>query len=145
MFGRSKDELELEKLQLEAEIALGKLEANDTAKEVASKAIGKHGLLYLTILVGIGVVSSMFLPIAALAPVIGLISIAATALIAMMSGITGTLEKESNPLADALQESLAQNKELMSQLVGKDDSMEVEVNDGIVNISKGKNTTKVSK
>jgi len=40
---------------------LSKLEANSTAKEVAGKAIGKNGLVYITIIVVIGVAASLFL------------------------------------------------------------------------------------
>ena len=52
-------ELKLFKAQAQAE--LNRLEADSTAKEVAGKAIGKHGLAYITAIVVIGVVSSLFL------------------------------------------------------------------------------------
>jgi len=38
-----------------------RMEAATPAKEVAGKAIGKHGLFYITLIVVIGVVSSLFL------------------------------------------------------------------------------------
>jgi hypothetical protein len=47
------DELSMFKAQARAE--LNRLEADSSAKEVAGKAIGKHGLFYITLIVVIGV------------------------------------------------------------------------------------------
>ena len=52
-------ELKLFKAQAQAE--LNRLEADSTAKEVAGKAIGKHGLAYITAIVVIGVGASIVL------------------------------------------------------------------------------------
>ena len=146
MFGKSKEELDIEKLSIEATIRLNEMEANDTAKSVASKFLGKNAIFVIATLVIITVIASMYLNAGALTAVVGLISAVVMALIGMLQGITGTADRpEANPLADALQEALAQNRELMTQLTSKDDSMEVEVNDGVVNISKGNSTTKVTK
>jgi len=43
------DDIQLLKVQIKAE--LQRLEANSSAKDVAGKAIGKHGLAYITIIV----------------------------------------------------------------------------------------------
>ena len=53
------DDLSMFKAQAQAE--LNRLEAQSTAKEVAGKAIGKHGLAYITAIVVIGVAASLFL------------------------------------------------------------------------------------
>jgi hypothetical protein len=69
----------------------------ESAKESASRHIGRHGLAYLVGLVLIGVGSLAFLPSESHAPVIGLIAGAATALIGMLQGITGTADKVEKP------------------------------------------------
>ena len=49
------------KEEILAKIEIDKIHANNTAKEIASKHLGKHAINYITILVIIGVVSSQFL------------------------------------------------------------------------------------
>lgn len=83
-------ELELKKIETE----LKRLEGNSTAKEVASKVIGKTAVPWIVLLVIVGVASSAFLPSASLPAVIGLVSTAVMAMISMLSGITGTSDKE---------------------------------------------------
>ncbi len=53
------EDIELLKVQIKAE--LQRLEAHSSAKDVAGKAIGKHGLAYITAIVVIGVMSSLAL------------------------------------------------------------------------------------
>lgn len=81
-----------------AEIEIQRLEANSSAKEVASKYIGKTAIPWIVLLVVVGVASSAFLEPAALPAVIGLVSTAVMAMIGMLSGITGTKDSkdESN-------------------------------------------------
>lgn len=86
-------ELELKRIETE----LKRLEGNSTAKEVASKVIGKTAVPWIVLLVIVGVASSAFLPPASLPAVIGLVSTAVMAMISMLSGITGTSEKEEKP------------------------------------------------
>lgn len=94
-------DIELKKTELLAEIELRKLEAElkkfesqSSAKEVASKYIGKSAIPWIVLLVIVGVVSSYFLEPSSLPAVIGLVSTASMALITMLSGITGTKDKE---------------------------------------------------
>jgi hypothetical protein len=86
-------ELELKRIETE----LKRLEGSSTAKEVASKVIGKTAVPWIVLLVIVGVASSAFLPAASLPAVIGLVSTAVMAMISMLSGITGTSEKEEKP------------------------------------------------
>ena len=79
------DDINLLREQAKAELA--RLEAQSTAKEVAGKAIGKHGLAYITAIVVVGVGASLVLEESKIAAVIGLVSAALTALIAMLNGI----------------------------------------------------------
>ena len=91
------DKTELAVFKAQAQAELDRLEAASTAKEVAGKAIGKHGLAYITAIVLIGVIASLYLEESKIAAVIGLVSAALTALIAMISGIAGAAPKEEKP------------------------------------------------
>lgn len=53
---------EVQLLKTQADIDLKKLESNSTAKEVASKYIGKSAIPWIVLLVIVGVASSAFLP-----------------------------------------------------------------------------------
>ena len=69
----------------------------ETAKEVAGKSIGRHGLFYITLIVLIGVGSSYFLSDAAITAVMTMVGGALVALINMMNGVAGTADKEDKP------------------------------------------------
>lgn len=62
----------------------------ESAKEVAGKAIGKHGLIYITIIVAMGVGASIVLEESKMAAVMGLLGASLTALISMMNGVAGS-------------------------------------------------------
>lgn len=81
--------------QVKAETA--RAEAQTTAKEVAGKAIGKHGLAYITAIVLIGVIASLYLEESKIAAVMGLLGAALTALISMLNGIAGANPKQERP------------------------------------------------
>lgn len=119
-------------LKTEAIIELKKLESQNTAKEVASKYIGKSGIPWIVLLVIVGVVASAFLPTESLPAVIGLVSTAVMAMIGMLTGITGTKEKEEKPEFKVINELInrldaATESEPMSVVVDKD---KVTVNKG---------------
>jgi hypothetical protein len=84
-------DIEMFKAQVRAE--LNRLEAQSSAKEVAGKAIGKDGLKYITVIVVIGVVSSLALEGEKIAAVMGLLGASLTALISMLNNIAGANEK----------------------------------------------------
>jgi uncharacterized membrane protein len=81
----------------QARAELNRLEAQSSAKDVAGKAIGKHGLAYITLIVVIGVVSSLFLEEQKIAAVMGLLGASLTALISLLSGIASANVKEDRP------------------------------------------------
>lgn len=110
----------------------------DTAKEVAGKAIGRDGLLYITIIVVIGVVSSLFLDTEKIAAVMGLLGASLTALISMLASIAGATEKEEKPEFDVI-------KELIAKLDRLDQSMRVDVEGDHVTVTKGNDTVRASK
>jgi len=124
---------EVAKVRLAAEIELRKLESSQTAKESASKYLGKHAILYIVVLVLIGVGSLAFLPAESHAPVIGLVAGGVTALIAMLQGIVGTAdkaEKPERPEVDII-------KDLVARLDKKAEPMSVEVDKDKVTVKKG--------
>lgn len=97
----------------QAKAELNRLEAQSSAKDVAGKAIGKHGLAYITIIVVVGVSASLALEESKIAAVIGLVSAALTALIGMMNGIAGASPKQEKP-----------EFEIMRQLIDKLDKLD---------------------
>lgn len=88
-------ELAYFKAQVQAELL--RLEAQASAKDVAGKAIGRQGLFYITLIVVIGVGSSLFLENEKIAAVMGLLGAALTALISMLNGIAGANPKQEKP------------------------------------------------
>ena len=126
--------------RVQAEIELRKLEAMQTAKESASKYLGKHAIAYIVVLVLIGVGSLAFLPAESHAPVIGLVAGGVTALIAMLQGIVGTAdkpEKAERPEVDII-------KDLVARL-DKREPMSVDVDKEKVTVRKGEDTEMSSK
>lgn len=124
-------ELTLFKAQAQAE--LNRLEAQSTAKEVAGKAIGKHGLAYITAIVVVGVGASLMLEESKIAAVIGLVSAALTALISMLNGIAGANPKQEKPEFEVI-------RSLIEKLDNREKPMRVDVEDGHVTVSKGEDT-----
>ena len=128
------DDLRLFKEQARAE--LNRLEAQSTAKEVAGKAIGKHGLAYITAIVCVGVGASLVLEESKIAAVIGLVSAALTALIAMLNGIAGANPKQEKPEFEVIKSLI----DKLDRLDRAEQPMQVVVDDKTVRVSKGDNT-----
>jgi hypothetical protein len=128
---------DLQVLKAQAKIELDKMEAAATAREVASKAIGKDALLWIFLLVLVGVGASAFLDANALPAVIGLVATATMALIQMVTGIVSEVKKEEKP-------EVAIIKELIARLDQREPSMRVDVEGDRVTVTKGddKITTK---
>ena len=112
----------------------------ETAKEVAGKAIGKHGLIYITIIVVVGVGASIILEESKMAAVMGLLGASLTALISMLNNVAGANPKEEKPEFEIM-------KELISRLDGMADRdpMSVAVDGEKVIVQKGDNQTVIGK
>jgi hypothetical protein len=123
--------IELFKEQVQAE--LNRLEAKASAKTVAGKAIGKDGLKYITAIVVIGVVSSLFLDGDKIAAVMGLLGASLTALISMLANIAGAVEKEEKPEYKVIKELIAK----LDKLDRKEMPMRVDVEGDHVTVTKG--------
>jgi hypothetical protein len=112
----------IRQLKVEAQLEMNKLRSQESAKDVASKYIGKYGLLYITLIVLIAVGSSAFLPEASITAVMTMIGGALVALITMLQGITGTQKKEEKPELLIIQDLVQRldQKEPMNISVDKD-------------------------
>ena len=123
---------ELQKMKLQAEVELAKLDATSPAKEVAGKAIGKYGLAAIVVIVIIGVLASLFLEEGKMAAVMGLLGASLTALISMLNGIAGASQKEEKPEFEVM-------KQLIDRLdrMADRDPMSVHVEGDKVTVKKG--------
>ena len=133
------EDLKVFKEQAKAELA--RLEAQSTAKEVAGKAIGKHGLAYITAIVVVGVGASLVLEESKIAAVIGLVSAALTALIAMLNGIAGASPKQEKPEFEVIKSLI----ERLDRLAEKEPPMSVTVEGDKVTVVKGGDHIQTSK
>lgn len=124
---------ELQKIKLDAEVELAKLEATSPAKEVAGKAIGKYGLWAIVIIVVIGVLASLGLETEKMAAVMGLLGASLTALIQMLNSIAGASQKEERPEFAVMKQLI----DKLDKLDRKEAPMRVEVEDGKVTVKKG--------
>lgn len=128
----------VEAFKLESEYKLKELEAKSAAKEVAGKSIGKNALFYITLIVLIGVVSSLFLEEAKMAAVMGLLGASLSALISMLNGIAGAEQKQEKPEFEVMKELIVRldnsnQQELpMSVSVNKDEVLVKKGNDEVV-------------
>jgi hypothetical protein len=127
------DRQELAVFRAQAKAELNRLEAESTAKEVAGKAIGKHGLAYITAIVVVGVGASLVLEESKIAAVIGLVSAALTALIAMLNGIAGASPKQEKPEFEVIKSLI----ERLDRLDRPEQPMRVDVEGDRVTVRKG--------
>jgi hypothetical protein len=106
---------EISVLKTQAEVELKRIHAQNSAKEIAGKAIGEGGLFYITLIIAIGVGASIVLDGEKIAAVMGLLGAALTALISMLNGIAGASPKQDKP-----------EFEIMKQLIDKLDKLDRE-------------------
>ena len=119
---------------LEKEIAM--YQAQEPAKEVASKHLAKFGGFYMVLLIVCFIYASTTLPAEKIAVVAGLITMVATGLITILKGITDTGEK--NPMVKIVQE-------LVDRLDKEPEDFLVNVQDGKVNITRRSDQNKDQK
>lgn len=135
------DKQELDKFRAEAKAELARLEAQSPAKDVAGKAIGKHGLAYITAIVIVGVSASLVLEESKIAAVIGLVSAALTALISMLNGIAGASPKQEKPEFEVIKHLIDKLDKLDKQEL----PMRVDVVGDKVTVTKGADTVTAKK
>jgi len=132
---------QIARLRVEAEVELRRLEAQAPAKEVAGKAIGRHGLFYITLIVIIGVVSSLYLESDKIAAVMGLLGASLTALISMLNGIAGASPKQEKPEFEVMRQLI----DKLDRLDRQEQPMKVDVTEGRVTVTKGEDQVTTSK
>lgn len=120
-------------IKVQAEVELARLRSANTAKEVAGKAIGENGLLYITIIVTIGVVASLLLEKEKIAAVIGMLSAALMALIQLLNGVAGASPKQDKPEFEVIKSLI----EKLDRLDRKEAPMRVDVEGTKVTVRKG--------
>jgi ABC-type proline/glycine betaine transport system ATPase subunit len=124
---------DLQKIRMQADVELAKLEATSPAKEVAGKAIGKWGLAAIVSIVVIGVIASLWLEEGKMAAVMGLLGASLTALIQMLNGIAGSATKQEKPEFEVMKQLI----DKLDRLDRKEPSMQVDVEDGKVTVKRG--------
>jgi hypothetical protein len=112
----------------------------ETAKEVAGKAIGRHGLIYITIIVAMGVGASVVLEEGKMAAVMGLLGASLTALISMLNGVAGATPKQDKPEFEIMKQLI----ERLDKMADRD-PMSVQVEGDKVTVRKGENETSVGR
>lgn len=129
-----KDTLETIKLEML------RMEAATPAKEVAGKAIGKNGLVYITIIVAMGVGASIVLEEGKMAAVMGLLGASLTALISMLNSVAGANPKQDKPEFEVM-------KQLIDRLdkMADRDPMSVQVEGDKITVRKGDSETTVGR
>jgi hypothetical protein len=132
---------ELAVIKAQAHVELKKLHAENSAKEVAGKAIGEGGLFYITLIITIGVGASIVLEADKIAAVMGLLGAALTALISMLNGIAGTAAKQERPEFDVMKQLI----DKLDKLDRKEPPMKVTVEGDKVTVAKGDDTVTTSK
>jgi hypothetical protein len=131
---------EIRKAKIDIKAELNRLEANQTAKEVAGKSIGRFGLFYITLIVVIGVGASLELDEGKMAAVMGLLGASLTALISMLNNIAGANPKQEKPEFEVM-------KQLIDRLdrMADRDPMSVVVEGDKVTVKKGNNEIQTAK
>ena len=124
---------ELAVFKAQAKIRLEELKAQDSAKEVAGKAIGEDGLLYIFLIVLVGVGASLFLEGEKIAAVMGLLGASLTALIQMLNGIAGTAPKQEKPEFEVIKDLITR----LDKLDRAEPPMQVDVEGSKVTVKKG--------
>jgi hypothetical protein len=112
----------------------------ESAKEVAGKAIGKHGLIYITVIVAMGVGASIVLEENKMAAVMGLLGASLTALISMLNGVAGATPKQDKPEFEIMKQLI----ERLDKMADRD-PMSVQVEGDKVIVRKGESETTVGK
>jgi len=125
---------DLRKAKIDIKAELNRLEAQQTAKEVAGKSIGRYGLFYITLIVVIGVLASLELAEGKMAAVMGLLGASLTALISMLNNIAGATPKQDKPEFEVM-------KQLIDRLdrMADRDPMSVVVEGDKITVKKGDN------
>jgi ABC-type proline/glycine betaine transport system ATPase subunit len=134
------DDKDIKRAKIDIRAELNRLDAQQNAKEVAGKSIGRYGLFYITLIVVIGVLASLELAEGKMAAVMGLLGASLTALISMLNNIAGATPKQDKPEFEVM-------KQLIDRLdrMADRDPMSVTVDGDKVTVKKGENTMETAR
>lgn len=134
------DDKNIKRAKIDIRAELNRLDAQQNAKEVAGKSIGRYGLFYITLIVVIGVAASLELDEGKMAAVMGLLGASLTALISMLNNIAGATPKQDKPEFEVM-------KQLIDRLdrMADRDPMSVTVDGDKVTVKKGENTMETAR
>ena len=110
-----------------------------SAKEIASKFIGKWGLAVVVVLVLAAIWSASKLEAGTLAVVMSMISTVVMAIIGILMGITGTKDAKKDP------PEITIIRDLIQRASKEESPMQVDVSDGKVTVRKGDSLTTLEK
>jgi len=110
-----------------------------SAKEIASKFIGKWGLGVVVVLVLAAIYSAGSLEAGTLAVVMSMISTVVMAVIGILMGITGTKDSKKDP------PEITIIRDLIQRASKEESPMQVDVSDGKVTVRKGESLTTLEK
>ena len=110
-----------------------------SAKEIASRFIGKWGLAVVVILVLAAIWSASELEAGTLAVVMSMISTVVMAIIGILMGITGTKDAKKDP------PEITIIRDLIQRASKEESPMQVDVSDGKVTVRKGDSLTTLEK
>jgi hypothetical protein len=131
---------EIRKAKIDIKAELNRLEAQQTAKEVAGKSIGRYGLFFITLIVVIGVGASLELDEGKMAAVMGLLGASLTALISMLNNIAGATPKQDKPEFEVMKQLI----ERLDRMADRD-PMSVVVEGDKVTVKKGNNEVQTAR
>jgi hypothetical protein len=134
------DDKDLKRAKIDIRAELNRLDAQQSAKEVAGKSIGQYGLLYITLIVIIGVLASLELEESKMAAVMGLLGASLTALISMLNNIAGATPKQDKPEFEVMKQLI----ERLDRMADRD-PMRVSVDKDKVVVTKGDNEVVTNK
>ena len=112
---------------------------HSSAKEIASKFIGKWGLGVVVVLVLAAIYSAGSLEAGTLAVVMSMISTVVMAIIGILMGITGTKDAKKDP------PEITIIRDLIQRASKEESPMQVDVSDGKVTVRKGDSLTTLEK
>ncbi len=129
------DDKDTKRAKIDIRAELNRLDAQQNAKEVAGKSIGRYGLFYITLIVVIGVAASLELDEGKMAAVMGLLGASLTALISMLNNIAGATPKQERPEFEVMRQLIDRLDRMADR-----DPMSVTVDGDKVTVRKGENT-----
>ncbi len=129
------DDKDTKRAKIDIRAELNRLDAQQNAKEVAGKSIGRYGLFYITLIVVIGVAASLELDEGKMAAVMGLLGASLTALISMLNNIAGATPKQERPEFEVMRQLIDRLDRMADR-----DPMSVTVDGDKVTVKKGQDT-----